>query len=276
MNRIPQQAIYSLLGQLRGTVGLYVHYLESDEVLEINPERLFPSASVIKIPVLALLLKDVAEGRIDWHGRREVAPENRVGGTGILLDLDRDYVPTVATLARLMIVLSDNAATNEILDMVTIDRVNQFCQSLGMVHTKLMRKMMDFASLQAGKNNFMCARETGQLLVKLARGDFLSPEISQKIVEIMEHQLCRNMLPALIPAVPYDASEEEKQHLDSDMVLVANKTGDLEGLQHDVGIFTLPDGRRYVIAMFTGDLVSNGEGVQAIAQVSKVVYEALR
>ena len=110
MKQIPQQAIYELLAHLRGTVGLYIHVLDTDEVFEINPDRVFPSASVIKIPMLALLLKDVAEGRVDWEARRPIAPENRVGGTGILFELDPDYAPSVATLARLMIVLSDNSA----------------------------------------------------------------------------------------------------------------------------------------------------------------------
>ena len=54
------------------------------------------------------------------------------------------------------------------------------------------------------------------------------------------------------------------------------KTGDLFGIQHDVGIFTLPDRRRYVISMFTGDLADDAEGIQAVAQVSKLVYEALK
>ena len=276
MKQIPQQAIYELLAHLRGTVGLYIHVLDTDEVFEINPDRVFPSASVIKIPMLALLLKDVAEGRVDWEARRPIAPENRVGGTGILFELDPDYAPSVATLARLMIVLSDNSATNEIMDILTIDRVNQFCREMGLPHTTLMRKMLDFAAIQAGRNNYMCAGEAGRLLVQLAKGEFISPEISQRMVDILEHQQCRNKLPALFPAVPSYAPEEDKQHLKPDTVLVANKTGDLFGIQHDVGIFTLPDRRRYVISMFTGDLADDAEGIQAVAQVSKLVYEALK
>ena len=276
MKQIPQQAIHQLLSGLRGTVGLYIHVLDTDEVFELNPERVYPSASVIKIPMLALLLKDVAEGRVDWNARRPIAPENRVSGTGILFELDPDYAPSIATLARLMIVLSDNSATNEIMDILTMERVNQFCQEMGMPHTKLMRKMMDFAAAQAGRNNYMCAGEAGRLLVKMAKGEFISPEISQTMVEIMEHQQCRNKLPARVPAVPSYAPEEDKKHLKPDTVLVANKTGDLFGIQHDVGIFTLPDGRRYVISMFTGDLADDEEGIETVAQLSRLVYDALK
>ena len=276
MKQIPRQAITELLDQLRGTVGLYIHVLDTNEIFELHPDHVYPSASVIKIPILALLLQDVAAGTVNWDDRRSIAPENLVGGTGVLFELDSDYTPSVATLARLMIILSDNSATNEIIDMVGMERVNQFCQAMGMPNTKLMRKMMDFAAIEAGRNNYMCAGEAGRLLVQLAKGEFVSPEISQKIVEIMEHQQCRNKLPAFIPAVPSYASAEEKKHLEPDTVLVANKTGDLFGIQHDVGIFTLPEGRRYVISMFTGDLADDAEGIQAVAQVSKLVYEALK
>ena len=166
--------------------------------------------------------------------------------------------------------------SNEIMDILTMERVNQFCQEMGMPHTKLMRKMMDFAAAQAGRNNYMCAGEAGRLLVKMAKGEFISPEISQTMVEIMEHQQCRNKLPARVPAVPSYAPEEDKKHLKPDTVLVANKTGDLFGIQHDVGIFTLPDGRRYVISMFTGDLADDEEGIETVAQLSRLVYDALK
>ena len=275
MKQIPQQAIYQLLAQLKGTVGLYIHVLDTDEVFQINPGHVFPSASVIKIPMLALLLKDAAEGRVDWEARRAIDPKNRVGGTGILFELDQDYQPSIAALARLMIVLSDNTATNEIMDIIGIERMNQFCRDMGYENITLMRKMLDFEAIKQGRNNYMCAGEAGRLLVEIARGSFVSPEISQRIVDIMEHQQCRNKLPALLPAVPSYAPEEDKKNLKPGSLLVANKTGDLFGIQHDVGIFTLPDGRRYVISMFTGDLESDAQGIQTVAQVSRLVYDAL-
>lgn len=276
MGRIPQREIYRLLAELKGTMGLYVHALDTDEVFQINPDVVFPSASVIKIPMLALLLKDVEEGRVDWNAPRDISPVNRVGGTGILCELEKDYRPTVETLAKLMIVLSDNIATNEIMDIVEIDRVNAFCREMGLPNTRLMRKMLDFEAIRQGKNNYMCAGETGRLLVRIAKGEFVNPQVSQTIVSIMEHQQCRNKLPALLPAVPSYAPEEDKKHLKPDTVLVANKTGELFGIQHDVGIFTLPGGRRYVIAAFTGELEDDAQGIFTIEKISRAVYDALK
>lgn len=276
MGQIPQTGIYQLLAKMRGTAGLYIHILDTDEIFEINPNQVYPSASVIKIPLLALLLKDVQEGRIPWNIPHAISPDNRVGGTGILYELDADYCPTIETLSKLMIILSDNTATNELIDLVGMERLNQFCVELGFPHTKLTRKMLDFEAIRQGRNNYMCAGDAGRLLVQIARGTLISPKISHSILSIMEHQQCRNKLPALVPAIPSYAPEEDKQHLKEGTLLVANKTGDLFGIQHDVGIFTLPDGRRYVISMFTGDLEDDAEGIQTIAQVSKVVYQALQ
>ena len=173
-----------------------------------------------------------------------------------------------------MIVLSDNIATNEIMDVIGMERFNSFCREMGYQNITLMRKMMDFEAIQQGKNNYMCAGETGRLLSAISRGEFVNPEISQTIFDIMASQQCRNKLPALLPAVAsYSGS---KSAIPEGQVLVANKTGDLVGIQHDVGSFELPDGRRYLIAMFTGDLENDSAGIAAISQVSLAVYQALR
>jgi len=273
---IPKKEICELLAHLDGDVGLYIELLEGGETFEIDPGRVFPSASVIKIPLLALLLKDVAEGRADWDAPHAIATANRVGGTGILAYLDADYAPSLKTLAFLMITLSDNTATNEIIDLVGIERFNRFWADRGCAHTTLGRKMLDFEAIKQGRNNYMCAGETGRLLASIARGECVSPEASATIVDFMSHQQCVNKLPSLLPALPSWAGADEREHMKPGTVLVANKTGDLTGIQHDVGVFTLPDGRRYVIAMFTGGLKSDREGIETIARVSRAVYDAVK
>lgn len=276
MKKICHSAIYQLLSELDGDVGLYIRDVESDETLEINPNLVLPSASVIKIPMLALLLRDVQEGRVDWKGKRRIAPVNRVGGTGILCELSEEYMPTVEELATLMIVLSDNIATNEIMDIIGIERVNEFCAEMEMPHTRLMRKMLDFEAIKKGYNNYMCAGEAGRLLTQIAEEKFVNCEVSCTIMNIMEHQQCRNKLPALLPTIPNYAPKEVKRNIQEGSVLVANKTGELVGIQHDVGIFTLPGGRRYVIAMFTGNLKSDLQAIELIGKVSRAVYDSLK
>lgn len=250
--------------------------MESGEVFEMNADHVFPSASVIKVPMLALLLKDVQAGRLDWHKPYPIAAKNRVGGTGILCELDPDYTPTLAVLAKLMIVISDNTATNQIMDLIGIDRFNAFCREMGYAHITLMRKMLDFEAIKQGKNNYMCAGEAGRLLSSIARGEFVNSEVCATIVGIMEKQQCRNKLPALIPAIPSWSPEEQRRNPKPGTLLVANKTGELDHIQHDVGIFTLPDKRRYVIAVFSGELESDVDGIATIARLSQTVYMAMK
>ncbi|MBR0108572.1 MAG: serine hydrolase [Pyramidobacter sp.] len=273
---IPQNAIYEILSGLKGTIGLFIELLETGEKFEINPDLVFPSASVIKIPMLALLLKDIREGKADWNAPRTVAANNRVGGTGILAYLDQSYAPSLKTLAFLMITLSDNTATNEIMDLIGIERFNEFWKAQGYEHISLGRKMLDFEAIKQGRNNYMCAGEAGRLLSRIARGECGHPDDCETILDFMAHQQCINKLPSLLPAIPSWASAEERKNMKPGTVLVANKTGDLTGIQHDVGVFTLPDGRRYVIAMFTGGLESDRCGIEAIARVSRAVYDAVK
>lgn len=276
MGRIPKAQLFEALSQLQGDIGLFIQDLETQEKLEINCAQVFPSASIIKIPMLALLLEDVENGLLDWTAPRNIAPLNRVGGTGILCELKDTYHPSLEEMATLMIVLSDNIATNEIIDAIGIERFNAFCERIGFTQTKLMRKMLDFDAIKKGYNNYISAGDIGRLLVLAAEGKLVNAEISHKIISLMEHQQCRHKLPALLPTVPNYASAEDKKNMKEGVVLVANKTGELVGLQHDVGVFTLPDARKYVIAVLTGNLKDDVQGIQLIGQLSRIVYDAMK
>lgn len=276
MKKIPQKQIYEILAGLNGLAGVYVENIGTGEVFEVNPQQVFPCASVIKIPILALFLKDAEEKRLDLYAPRKLSRENLVGGTGIYRELDPYYEPSYYTLAKLMIVMSDNSATNEIIDSIGMERFREFCVEMGYPHTRLMRKMMDFQAIGEGRNNYMCAGEAGRIVSDVAKRRLISPEISETIEDMMNGQQHRNKLPALIPAIPSYASPEDHRNIRPGTVLVANKTGDLAGIQHDVGIFTLPDGSRYVIAVFTGGLERDCDGINAIAEISKAVYECLK
>ena len=114
----------------------------------------------------------------------------------------------------------------------------------------------------------MCAGETGRLLSAISRGEFVNPEISQTIFDIMASQQCRNKLPALLPAVAsYSGS---KSAIPEGQVWwpTRQRPG---GHPARRGHLELPDGRRYLIAMFTGDLENDSAGIAAISQVSLAV-----
>lgn len=275
LRRIPSQEIFSILGALEGEVGLYVADLQTKETFTVNPHRPFPAASVIKVPLLALLLEDAQEGRVDLGRSIGIAPENRVGGTGILCELPENIALPLSSFAKLMIVLSDNIATNTVIDAVGMERLNDFCRKRGMPDTRLQRKMMDFDAIARGLNNYTSAADIGEMLTLLAEGKWATPEISSTAVDYLAGQQLRSKLPALIPAVPVYSTTEDRTVPPEGKVYVAHKTGELPGVQHDTGIFTLPDRRRYVIAMLTSGLSEDRAGIEAIGKVSLAVYRAM-
>lgn len=275
VRKIPCREIYERIAKLDAFTGLYVEAIESGEVVEINPNRALCSASIIKLPILALALKDVEEGRLDWKKTYQIASANRVGGTGVLRELDEIREASLEKLAFLMIALSDNIAANQVIDLVGMDRITPFCRSLGYTNTRCERKQLDMQAIREGRNNYTSAGDAGRMLSAVARGELVNPVASRLIHSIMSRQMCRNKLPAKIPAIAYWAVQDGMT-LPAGSVLAANKTGELLDVQHDAGIFTLPDGRRYVIAMLTGEVKDANDAVNAIADISRIVYDAMK
>lgn len=273
---IPREKIRQIAAKLNGTLGLFVQVLDTGETFQINPKTVFQSASVIKIPLLALLLKDVEEGKISWSSPRAISPVNCVEGSGVLKYLDKSYAPSLEVLALLMIAFSDNAAANEIIDVVGVNRFNSFWKDFGYKSFVLGRKMMDFEAIKSGKDNFMTVSDAGRLLVQIAEGSCISPWISRMVCDMMLQQQVQYKLPALLPVFPVNASDKGEIEIPKGTVLVANKTGELDGVQHDAGLFTLADKRQYIIAAFTKDLKRDSDGIKAISEISLAVYEALR
>ena len=112
-----------------------------DVVAAHEPDRPYTAASVIKLPVLAALYRKYDGCLTSLDEPRPIAPENDVGGSGVLHLFD-GVEPTLRDLSRAMIAISDNAATNELIDHVGVDAVNDTAAELGMSHTHLGRKMM--------------------------------------------------------------------------------------------------------------------------------------
>jgi beta-lactamase class A len=119
----------------------------------------------------------------------------------------------------------------------------------------------------------MSVGDAGRIFSAINKGTLVSAKASEMIFGMMCEQLCHNKLPALLPVV---AAYSGVTGIPDGKVLVANKTGGLVSIQHDAGIFQLPDGRRYIIAMFTDGLEDDLDGINAIANLSLVVYNAMK
>lgn len=251
-----RRKIAALLASYTGRWGIVIIDKPTGQVLEINPDMVFPAASMIKVPIMYEIMKQAADGSINLDASLVVTNDVRVGGAGILQELRLDITMTVRELVTLMIVLSDNTATNMLIDLVGMDAVNKTMADVGLKSTVLRRQMMDFDAALAGKENDTCASDLALLFGIIESRQNLPHEYGTLMLDILKRQQVRDKLPFYLP--------EE--------TVLANKTGTLTGVEHDGGILFLPKGS-YIIAILTADLEVNYQGLQLIASIGKVIYD---
>ncbi len=269
-----ENEIKILLNKVQGEFGIYYEDIQDHTKICLNENKVFSAASTIKIPLVALTLKKYEDGEIDIDDEVEINSNNRVGGTGILKNLNKNYKPTILDLMNLALVVSDNIATNELIDIVGgFDNINEFIKYLGLTNTKFQRKMLDLDALKEGKDNFTSAKDLGMILSSIAQGKCVSEKASNIILNILKTQQFRQKLPNFIPSVTSYDEKATDELPEKGKVIVANKTGDLWKVQHDVGIFILPEGQRYIISIFSQKLLEDYEGIQTISNISKLIYD---
>jgi beta-lactamase class A len=243
----------------------------------IRGEQVVPAASTIKVPILAAALKEVGSGRLQLE-RPISIPARRTGGSGVLQALPGLVSLTLADLLTLMVIVSDNTATNVIIELLGMDHINAFCTEQGLEGTVLRRRMMDAEASGRGIDNTTTALDQARLLEAVAGRSLLAEPLRMFAMRTLAAQQFTDALPSLLP----------------DGIEVAHKTGELPAVRHDVGIITAANGRRAVVSVLvtglTGGLnstlageVSSAESPQslkasagnAIAAVGYAAWQAL-
>lgn len=241
---------------LDGVLGLAFKDLTTGKTLFVNEREVFPQASSIKIAVLAEMFKQAEEGRLDLDEFLPVDDGNRVAGSGVLYFLGRPSLElSVRDTAVLMVVLSDNTATNLLIDKVGMEAVNRRLDALGLGKTRLRRKMMDLKAASEGRENVSTPLEMMTLLESVWKGSFLKEPGRRAFLEML--------------AIPKDSPLRAGV---PEGVEVAEKPGELEAVRCDSGLVLLP-GRPYVLSVMTTYLKRDADGNPAIARISKLIYE---
>lgn len=207
-------------------------------------ERVVPSASTIKVPLLVAALHEVERRRLDLSAQVALpAASERVGGAGPLQLLPSVQALPLGEVLSLMIALSDNDATNAVLDLLGFEAVQHTLARVPTRHTVLQRRMMDVAAAAAGRQNLTCTSDLVAVLVALREGRLLGPELTAEAIRILRTQQFREGLPAYLPPE----------------VLVASKTGDLAGLRADMALLERSE-RWVAVAVVADGLTDAGEG----------------
>ena len=247
---------------LNGTMGVAIMDLTDGRTLLLNPDAVFTQASSIKVAVLAELYRQQQESDQGASGKAKltdpytVNPNDLVADSYIMAGLTPGITRvTNRDLATFMVAVSDNSATNVVIDRVGMDNVNALLTSLGLTHTRLQRKMMDIKAAQAGRENLSTPREMMTLFADLYHQKVLNKPLTDDFFKVLSTPKPSD-IPRLIP----------------DDVVIANKPGELAGVRNDVGIVFVPN-RPFIIVVVTGYLKRERDGNDAIATIAGAAYD---
>ena len=257
-----------------GTVSLYARNLDTGAAVGIRESEAVRTASTIKLPIMLAVFDAVHGGKMKWTEPVTVVKAEKVSGSGILASEISDGVQIpLHDVLNLMMVLSDNTATNLILERITPDSVNTYLDRLGIRTTRSLRKILGGADLKpsaAGKLpenqkyglGVSTPRDMMAILEQLERGRIVSPEASAEMIAIMKR--CR------------DDSGIRRRF---DGTPVANKTGSLDALRSDVGIVYSKGGRIAMAITVEGipqvDYTPDNPGCLLIADLARMLVEGL-
>lgn len=242
-----------------GRFSLAAVNLDSGEQVMFAPDEVFAAASVIKVPVLAALFAARDEGRLRLEDEATLERADIVGGSGVLQEMHPGLVVTLQDLANLMIVVSDNTATNMLIDRIGLPYIEDFLAASGLSQTRLQRRLFDLEARAKGRDNLITAREIAHVYAMLHRGEFppLRAESCRACLDILRRQQHTEKLPLLLPKT----------------AKVASKPGGLDDVSHDSGLVIPEGGPPYAIAMLTADFAVRAQADQAIAKTSKLIYD---
>ena len=240
--------IGKLAAQHKGKVAVYAKNLQTGDTVAIDQGKPVATASVIKLPLMLEAFEQVKAGKIKLSDPVELTKENQVPGSGVLGMLDPGLKLTVKDVITLMITLSDNTATNMLIDVVGLKPTNDMLAGMGLKNTYFYKKVYkkaegpqppDQKQFGLGKTT---AEEMAKVMESIYRCDLGDRELCKTMITIMRNQQYRNMVPRYI----------ESEDTSEDLSAIADKIGALDEVRNDVALIYTKKGP-IVISIFTYD-----------------------
>lgn len=250
-----ESSVHDTDHNLDGVLGVSILDLSSGKKILLHGDDVFPQASSIKIAVLAELYRQAQAGMLKLTDLYTVQASDLVADSYIMNGLTPGVTRiTLRDLATMMVAVSDNSATNVLIDRVGMGNVNALMDSLGLNHTRLRRKMMDLKAAAEGRENISTPTEMMTLLENLYRSRVLNREMTDDFFKMLSTHK-ESFIPRNLP----------------EGLKIANKPGELEGVRNDSGVVFV-ENRPYVICVMTTYLRHDRDGEEAITRISAAAY----
>ena len=277
--RTPKPAPQSLdekikaeLQNFSGKAWIYAKNLDTGKDYALRADEQVRTASTIKLPIMTAVFRQVADGKIGWADEIVLTKEKKQPGSGVLFEFSDNTKIDLRTAVNLMIVVSDNSATNLILDKIGADSVNAFLDSMGLYQTRILRKIGGGGESRALREtplyrNFgtgvSSPRDMVKLLEMLENGEVVSKEASAEMLNILKRQQFKEGIGRGLP----------------DTVQSASKSGALDRLRSDVGIIYTRRGR-IAIAATVDDMMEvaytqENPGLKMLWRLSQILQDGL-
>ncbi|MBI4708063.1 MAG: serine hydrolase [Candidatus Omnitrophica bacterium] len=214
------RALVSKVKHFKGAVGLVVEDLDTGQKIAFNQDKLLPSASLVKVPIMLSCFYAAQDKKINLEDTVILRSSVRVAGSKVLGDKPSGSVFTLEELLNPMITQSDNTAANMLIDRLGFDLLNAYFNKIGLKNTNISRKMMDFAERREGTENYTTAQEMAYLLKRIYYKKFLNKDISERCLELLGQQKINDRIPRKLPRGTF----------------VVHKTGLENHICHDAGI----------------------------------------
>lgn len=275
-----EKEILTLAETYSGRIGVYAKNLKTNEEIKINADSLFPTASVIKLPILVTLFQKAKDGFINLDREILIPSQDKVGGAGVIRYFDGNTKIKLIDAAILMIILSDNTATNAVIDQFAnkhddkLEAVNSTMEKLGLKNTKLLNKVFSYSTKKNTPEakrfglGYSSPFEMGKLLEMIYSHQVIDSQYSERILSILKNQQDDTMIRRYLP---YDKLKENES------IIVANKTGAVDRSRIDIGIVYSPK-CDFVIAIFADESkdiswTHDNKAQNAVARTARLIYD---
>jgi beta-lactamase class A len=250
-----------------GTWGVWIEDLQTGNRWTWNESKLFYAASIIKVPIMIAVYRQADRGALHLSQEVMIRKEDQVGGSGVLQLLTPGTRFTVKDLVTLMIIQSDNTATNLLIDLIGKEVIRETMKELGMTQSAFYNKLMIIPASPEGTNK-ITAEDMARVFTALATGKAVSWHASQEMVQILKQQQLNDCFPYLLPTKNTDIVGTIPHYE------LAHKTGMVTQILHDAGIFYIGSHALIMVALSEG--LKYHEAQKRLGELALLVFDTYR